>query len=729
MERLAREYVSFARQLSGSKSYSKAFEFYLMAFDKDPTLRNVLEPEFGLVLTALNETLAAANKINDIFNNFKRTFEVFPDHVYFLNDIGKYLFHYGFYNEAMYHFQKALNLDSEFVNAEKNLNSLKNLLVERWHFRMLNDKIRNEAYRAAIHQTLVPIKDCVLDLGTGTGLLAMYANECKPMAITACDGSEVMTKLAEIITQDNGYEEIIVVNKLSTTMNYRDVGGKRSLLITEMFDAGLFGEHVLQSLSHAWEYLISSAGRVIPNKAEFFVIGAKSDFLCHKYQLSPSIKTLLNISTLNVHVITHGETYDCEDVHLYGDDIKYMTEPTSVVKIDFNDAREIQDAINRTEPYEIELKAIENGEINVYIGYFKLYLTDTITVTTDPRSNVRANAWQQAIFFDNLPKQVEENDIIDAEFLLNGGKITMLKEYDYSISRISSDILWFLNDIEFINMISRCIGMACVYLGQMAEISQINVIDLCPFPMFGLQLLKRGIQSLICSAKTECDRQFFKKVFKANDIPLSKVTILVGDDWLQDVFRDEKYHAIFCNIFEQCGEIDYRARQIAQQLKTRHLHQGGLFMPANIKLMGQIVKSHWLDINNKIYDENVSNYRIAEYLNKFQVTQNYYIDFSHLEYTPLSEPCVLGSFSTVDQTDIISVPVIRDGHASAILCWYVIELMDNSNEISTNRKSSFISGVSFTANTIMPLRRGSATNLSCCFDTMGCYKVTKTDIF
>lgn len=726
-DRLAQEYIAFARQLSSNGSYIKAFDFYMMAFDKSPDSKGAHEHEFRVVMSKINEVLVATNKMEDIFNNFAKVLDAFPDNTYFLNELAKYLFKYAFYEESWFHFQKALFLDSSFVNAEKNLNSLKNLLVERWHFRMLNDRTRNEAFRTAIHQTLIPIKDSVLDLGTGTGLLAMYASELKPMGVTACDGSEVMKRLADMITQDNGYEQIIVVNKLSTTMDYKDIGGKRSLVIMELFDAGLFGEHVLETMSHAWEYLISVVGRVIPSKAEFFIMGANSDYLNRRYQLCSSIKSILNVSTLNVHVITDQETYDCEDVHLLEEDIKYLTEPQSVVTIDFNNPPEIQDMMKRTEPYEIELKVTSNGVINAYIGFFNLYLTENITITTDPLSKMRANAWQQAVFYDNVPKTVKENDIVDVEFLINSGKLTMLPEFECHITRISEETLRFLNDTEYINVISGCIGMACVYLGQMTDISQINVIDLCPFPMFGLLLLKRGIQSLICCAKTESDKHFFKKVFKANDITLSKVTILVGNDWSQDVLKDEKYHAIFCNIFELCGEIDLQSKEIAQHLKQNHLLQGGLFMPANIKLVCQIVQSDWLNINNRVFDENVSNYRVAEYLNKYQVTQNFCIDFAHLKFTPLSEPCVVGLYDSPIGAEIVNVPLINDGVASGILCWYNIELMEDLNEISTNRKYSFIDGLVFIPDHDVFLCNGETANLLHCVDPDGSFKIMMID--
>lgn len=710
-EAVARECLKIARQYSANRHYSQAFEYYHLAFERSVDLRTLYEPEFREVMNQLNESLSAEEKMEEIYFNYSRALSLFPTNIYYLNDMGKFLFKNGFHTKAWDYFEQALRIDYTYLDAEKNFNSLKNLLVERWHFRMLNDKIRNEAYRKAIRDTLIPHKDTVLDLGTGTGLLSLYANECAPRIITACDGSKVMSEMAHVITQENCCEHLLIINKLSTEIDLKEIGGKRSLLLTEMFDAGLFGEHVLQSLIHAWETMISDVGRVIPNKAEFFIIGAKCDFLNRRYQLCSSIKSLLKIPTFNVHVLTFDETYDCEDVHLYGDDIKYMTEPKSLMQVDFNSYLELKNLIEK-DHYGVEAIALESGEINTVIGFFNLYLTDNVTITTDPRSDQRANAWQQAIFFDKIPLKVEANDVIPMYFSLNGGKLTMYK--DDAISRISPETLRFLNDTEYLNAISGCIGTACVYLGQMAEMSQITMIDLCPFPMFGLLLLKRGAKSLVCYCKTDSDKRFFEKVFTANDIDLSNITIMVGDDWSQDGFgEDEKYHVIFCHNFEICGEIDLLLKDTAEHLRQNHLILGGLFLPADVKIMGQIVKCNWLDINNRLFDENVSNYKISKHLNPYQVSQNFCIDFSHLEYTPLSEPAILGTNDDFMGTKVVDVPIIQEGHSTAILCWYEIELMKDAKEISTNRKNCFMDGIVFITNPKIQLSGRTAQIMRC----------------
>ncbi|XP_038209128.1 protein arginine N-methyltransferase 9-like [Zerene cesonia] len=718
----AREFIDYARQLSSNECYAKAFDMYLMAFEKNPDLKNLYEREFRSVINKLNEMLAAGDKIDDIFCNFSRAIYLFPGNMYLLNEVGKYLYKFGYYSEAWFQFQKALKVDAGFVNAEKNLNSVKNLLVERWHFKMLNDKIRNESYRAAIHDLISRGKDTVLDVGSGTGLLSLYASECNPKFITACDSSEVMANISNAVLNDNSVKnEFSVVNRISTSLNHFDIGGRLDVLVTELFDAGLFGEHILTALSHAWQNLLHQEAKVLPASAEFYVMGVECQNIIDKYQLCQAAKDLLNIPSLNVHVFQFDETYDCEDINLFKT-LKYMTEPKCLMTVDFNDPNSIEDKLKNTEPYITQLAVNQNGELSTIIGWFNLNLSEKYQLTTDPRSDTRATAWDQAIFFDHIPKKVNDDQRLVYKFTLQSGKIALVQDCNLKIIRVTLEILRFLNDIEFMKKIMSCLGLACVYLGQLAEISDMCIADLSPFPMFGLQMLKRGAKSLVCCVKSEEDKQFFDEVFKSNDIDISRITYLFGTGWNKDSFNEDKYHAIFCNILEVAGDIDLRYRDISQYLRQNHLHPGGLFLPSKITLMAQIARCDWFDVHNRVDDRNVSNYKIAAHINKYQASQNFCLDFSLLDYTPLSEPVDLGECVNM-ASDVINVAIIKTEDANSILCWYNVELMENMGEISTKRSCSFIDGTAFLADPHIFMKKGDIANILHCVDTDGSFKL------
>ncbi|KOB73416.1 Arginine N-methyltransferase [Operophtera brumata] len=723
MDPLSADFIKLARALKGAELYSKAYEVFIVTVTRNPELADSHCVEICNLLEILNHGLAERGRMEDIFNNFEKAMRIYPHSHNLLNDIGKYLFKYGFYKEAWAHFERVLHLNLHQVMAEKNLNSVKNLLVERWHFRMLNDNLRNEAYRQAIKENVCPRGDKVIDVGTGTGLLAIYACEAGAKDIVACDGSETMTEIAQSILLENKLtNDIRIINKMSTSMDSQDLIGKATLLLMEMFDAGLFGEHVLQMLQHAWPALLSEQARVIPNSAEFFITGAQCNHLNTKYQLSTEAKKFLNLGKKKIHVLAPDETYDCEDVHLQKD-IKYLTEPQSVVRVNFNDLKDIEIHLNRTEPYEVELKATEDGIINTFIGWFNLYLSDTITITTDPRSDTRANAWQQAVFFDEVPRTVMERDTFKLEFLMNGGHFKLKPSSNAKITRVSPEMIRFLNDEDYIRMITSVIPMACVYLGKIVDMSQISVADLCPFPVFGMLLMKRGASSLLCCAKNEHDKKFILQVFKKNSIPLTNVTILLGNDWTVKLLRDDKYHAVFAHYLELGGDIDTRLKDIATKLKEHHLHIGGLFMPANLWIVGQLVSSHWLDINNILYDVNVSKFSMAEIVNKYSVNMNYFVDFSTLKYVPLTNPVKICQYPEGSSIQENTTPVTKDGHANAILCSYEIELMQNLKITNTSRPNSFMDGMLFMTRSRQSLLTGDIIRLLQYRDEEGAIKL------
>lgn len=717
-------FLNKARQLVSTGAYAKGYDIYIKAFEKFPDLKPSTEAEFRELLAKLNDVLVKINKVGDIFYNFERAITAYPGNIYILNDIGKYLYKFGYYPEACCHFQKALNSDSGFVDAEKNLNSVKNFLIERWHYRMLNDKVRNETYRKAINKMVTPIKDSVLDLGTGTGLLTLYASERRPMAMTAVDGSDIMADIAQSVMLENHISLVVVVSKMSTDLNYLDIGGKRSVILVELFDAGLFGEHVLQTLIHAWEHLTSNVGRVMPNRAEYFIAGVKSDFLNQKYQLSTPAKALLDISNLRVHVAT-SDSYDCDDIHMIKD-VTYMTEPQSLLKIDFNSITDIKSKLYKKDPYEVSMRVKESGDINAIVGWFDLHLTEGVMLTTNPMDENRANAWQQAIFFDFVPTIVRKDESIPIQFTSFDGKLALIPDVATSIIRISPEMLRFLNDADYMNVTKECIASASIYLQQLAEMSEITIVDLCPFPVFGLLLMKRGAQSLLCYAKNREDKKFIKTVFKANKVSMSKVQILIGHELVEEAFARQKYHVIYNNIIEWCGDISPEFKTLGDYLNENHLTPGGLFLPYQIELHCQLISCNWLDVINRVYDENVHDYKIAMFMNKYQVSQNIHVDLVNLDFKPISEPTRLGPIGlgvSAVRSEVINVPVINDGDANAVICWYTIKLMEGGTVIDTKRGNSFVDGMAFLANPAVAMKCGGIGNILKCVAPDGAFKL------
>ena len=106
---------------------------------------------------------------------------------------------------------------------DKELRLVRGQLASRiaplWHLPMLADHERNAAYEAAIKAKVAP-NDIVLDIGTGSGLLAMMAARAGAKHVYACEAHPILAEMAKTIIADNGYsEQITVIAKQSTDIS------------------------------------------------------------------------------------------------------------------------------------------------------------------------------------------------------------------------------------------------------------------------------------------------------------------------------------------------------------------------------------------------------------------------------------------------------------------------------------------------------------------------------
>lgn len=139
--------------------------------------------------------------------------------------------------------------------------------VPAWHFSMLADERRTSTYDAAIRRAVRPGAR-VLDIGTGSGLLAMMAARAGAAEVFTCEAEPAIARAAEEIIAANGYaDRVRVIARHSTTLDAQtDLGGRVDVLLSEIIAGNLIGEGVLPAHEHAIRELLAPGARIVPAK-------------------------------------------------------------------------------------------------------------------------------------------------------------------------------------------------------------------------------------------------------------------------------------------------------------------------------------------------------------------------------------------------------------------------------------------------------------------------------
>lgn len=144
--------------------------------------------------------------------------------------------------------------------------------VNDFHFAMLNDTQRNNFYRKALERTVKP-GDVVLEIGTGSGLLAMLAATAGAEHVYTIEANRHLAALARKIIQANGLQEkITVINKMSTNVHVGgDIPRHADILVSEILGTLLLGESALQFVADARHRLLKPNAAIIPCGGRQFI--------------------------------------------------------------------------------------------------------------------------------------------------------------------------------------------------------------------------------------------------------------------------------------------------------------------------------------------------------------------------------------------------------------------------------------------------------------------------
>lgn len=136
------------------------------------------------------------------------------------------------------------------------------------HLAMLNDKLRTDSFISGLQET-VKQGDIVLDIGTGTGVLAIAAARAGAKKVYAIEASGMADVAQATISKTEVADRITLIRGWSTQVELPE---KADVLVSEILGNDPFDENILQTFRDARKRLLNFHPRILPENVKVWVL-------------------------------------------------------------------------------------------------------------------------------------------------------------------------------------------------------------------------------------------------------------------------------------------------------------------------------------------------------------------------------------------------------------------------------------------------------------------------
>uniref|UniRef100_L7M4L7 Protein arginine N-methyltransferase n=1 Tax=Rhipicephalus pulchellus TaxID=72859 RepID=L7M4L7_RHIPC len=296
---------------------------------------------------------------------------------------------------------------------------------------MLHDDERNGKYHFALCEAIDRVHEAgniavVLDIGTGSGLLAMIAAKHGAEAVYACEAFKPVAQCAEQVMKDNHLKDRIhLIPKRSTEVEVgldKDMAERANVVVAEVFDTELIGEGALETFRDALIRLATWDCITVPHAATMYAQVVESPFL-RSFHIPNDIQVTPEL-TVEVPALVRTcpgspAVFDIQLSQLQQSDFVCVTDQMPVFRFVFSEI----DTLKEEETACVYLMSKAEATCHAVVMWWELEMDrqDSIHLSCAPywahpsgKKQPWRDHWIQAVYFP--PYEVKVS--IDQEFSL-----------------------------------------------------------------------------------------------------------------------------------------------------------------------------------------------------------------------------------------------------------------------------------------------------------------------
>jgi protein arginine N-methyltransferase 1 len=283
------------------------------------------------------------------------------------------------------------------------------------HAQMLGDTARTQAFIDALKKC-VTRDDVVVDVGTGTGVLAIAAAQAGARKVYAIEASSMGDTARELVAINGVSDRVEIVRGWSTRISLPERG---TILVSETIGNEPFGEKIVEIMDDATKRLLVPGARRIPRRLRVYaVLATMPDALRARHLFTDDNLAAWN-ATFGIDFTPLGAAVrrrqfvlylNPQDVHGWS----HLAPPVLLADIDLSAPPMVFDERAST-------TVTGHGPLHAALIYFELDLADGVVFDAHPDRVHDRHSWIYVTWILPRAREVSPGDRVELRYSYAGG--------------------------------------------------------------------------------------------------------------------------------------------------------------------------------------------------------------------------------------------------------------------------------------------------------------------